>query len=54
MFSGMFSTFFFLSMMRLFLSLLQGAVISLFTEKEDSIKNIINIGLQKSLRPDVK
>jgi hypothetical protein len=49
----MFSHVLFLSMMRLFLSLLQGAVISLFTEKRGFYKNIINIGLQKSLRPDV-
>jgi hypothetical protein len=40
MFSGMFSYIFFLSMMRLFLSLLQGAVIFLFPEKKGIYRNL--------------
>jgi hypothetical protein len=38
MFSGMFSDVFFLSMMRLFLSLLQGAVIFNFSRKKRNLK----------------
>jgi hypothetical protein len=41
LFTVMFSNVFFLSMMRLFLSLLQGAVIFLFREKRGIYKNFL-------------